>query len=163
MISWNQRVPEVANLLNPSFCGLILYSSILEYQGKENGSFPISLIYLVLPIVLHKDTRAMVNSRKNMIRELQNNPQILVGFADRAKSLIPFANEAIEYLLANKAVECKGNGFTLNNKLSQSKILKYLQTDGELRDCYNKASHVGRWFKTLGSVENIYYAWGVKP
>lgn len=99
MIPWSKRTPEIANLLNPSFCAILLYSAIFEYQKKAKNNMPFSLLYLVMPIVLHKNTRNRVNSRENMVVWLQRNPDVLIGFADRAKSLIGFTNEAIEFLL----------------------------------------------------------------
>ncbi|WP_442969853.1 three component ABC system middle component [Roseburia sp. AM23-20] len=50
------RTHEVAFLLNPAFCGRILYSTIRTYNEKTNRAFPFPLIYLVLPLVLHKET-----------------------------------------------------------------------------------------------------------
>ena len=100
MIPWSKRTPEIANLLNPSFCAILLYSATFEYQKKaKNNSMPFPLLYLVLPIILHKSTRNRVNSRTNMVVWLQRNPDVLVGFADRTKNLIGFTNEAIEFLL----------------------------------------------------------------
>lgn len=66
MIPWSKRTPEIANLLNPSFCAILLYSATFEYQKKaKNNSMPFPLLYLVLPIILHKSTRNRVNSRTN--------------------------------------------------------------------------------------------------
>ncbi|MFR2879811.1 MAG: three component ABC system middle component [Lachnospiraceae bacterium] len=38
---------EVAYLLNPTFCGRILYSTIKTYNEILNRAFPFPLIYLV--------------------------------------------------------------------------------------------------------------------
>lgn len=54
MKAWNERTHEIAYLLNPAFCGRILYSSIKAYNEKTRKSFPFPLIYLILPLVLHK-------------------------------------------------------------------------------------------------------------
>ena len=57
MNKWDMRTHEVAYLLNPAFCGRILYSTIKTYNEILNRAFPFPLIYLVLPLVLHKQTR----------------------------------------------------------------------------------------------------------
>ena len=99
MVQWDKRTPEIANLLNPSFCAIILYAAIAEYQKKAKDGIPFPLIYLILPVVLHKSTRYRITSKTNMIVWLQRNPDVLVGFPERAKSMVPYTNEAIEFLL----------------------------------------------------------------
>ena len=54
MKSWNMRTHEVAFLLNPAFCGRVLYSTIKTYNDKTCRAFPFPLSYLILPLVLHK-------------------------------------------------------------------------------------------------------------
>ena len=120
MIPWSKRTPEIANLLNPSFCAILLYSAIFEYQKKAKNNMPFSLLYLVMPIVLHKNTRNRVNSRENMVVWLQRNPDVLIGFADRAKSLIGFTNEAIEFLLFQGNCEIIDGGLSIIKTVSKS-------------------------------------------
>lgn len=70
MKSWNMRSHEVAFLLNPAFCGRVLYSTIKTYNEKTSRAFPFPLIYLVLPLVLHKETRIHINSRTQLLHTL---------------------------------------------------------------------------------------------
>lgn len=163
MIQWNKRSPETANLLNPSFCALLLYTATSEYQKKVQSVMPFPLLYLVLPIILHKGTRNRVNSRNNMVVWLQRNPDVLVGFADRTKSLIGFTNEAIEFLLFQGNCTINDGGLSIIKPISKSKIIHYTANDQEIAECVQKAEHVGRWFCNMHAVENIYTAWGVKP
>ena len=46
MNSWNKRTREVAYLLNPAFCGRMLYSAINAYSIKTKRAFPFPLVYL---------------------------------------------------------------------------------------------------------------------
>lgn len=46
MNSWNKRTREVAHLLNPAFCGRMLYSAINAYSIKTKRAFPFPLVYL---------------------------------------------------------------------------------------------------------------------
>lgn len=164
MIPWSKRTPEIANLLNPSFCAILLYSATFEYQKKaKNNSMPFPLLYLVLPIILHKSTRNRVNSRTNMVIWLQRNPDVLVGFADRTKNLIGFTNEAIEFLLFQGNCEIINGGLSIIKTVSKSKIVQYAANDQEISECIQKAENVGRWFCNMHAVENTYTAWGVKP
>jgi hypothetical protein len=47
---------EIRNLLNPAFCGEILRNTIKEYENHDKNDFPFSLIFFILPLVLHQDT-----------------------------------------------------------------------------------------------------------
>lgn len=158
---WNERVPEIAYLLNPAFCSSIIYHVILEYQKRAKREFPFTFVYLILPIVLHKSTRERIASRTNMVVWIQKNPDVLVGFPSRAKSLVPFSNEAVEFLLQRNILEIVHGELSVVKTISKTKIKAI--TDQEIIECYNKAEHVGRWFAQMGAEENIYAVWGVKP
>lgn len=161
MNAWNKRVPEIAYLLNPPFCSAIIYHVIFEYQKKAKRALPFTLVYLILPIVLHKSTRERITSRTNMVVWVQKNPDVLVGFPSRAKSLVSFSNEAVEFLLQQSVLEVANGELSVVKTLSKSKIAAI--ADQEILECYTKAEHVGRWFALMGAEENIYAAWGVKP
>ena len=66
MQEWKMRTREIAYLLNPAFCGRILYTTIRAYNEKSHRAFPFPLVYLVLPLVLHKETRAIISSRTHL-------------------------------------------------------------------------------------------------
>ena len=55
-----------------------------------------SLALLVLPLCLQKDSRQVIadSPRSYLLKTVEKNPQVLVGFADRARGLMPFALEA---------------------------------------------------------------------
>ena len=97
---WSRRTPEVAYLLNPAFCGIILYSSIKEYNKVLHKAFPFPLIYLVLPLVLHRQTRINISSRTQLIVWIHKNAKLLIDFPLRAKELVPnLVNQLSEILL----------------------------------------------------------------
>ncbi len=163
MVQWSKRTPEIANLLNPAFCAVVIYSTVAEYQKKAKTGLPFPLMYLILPIILHQTTRNRISSKTNMVVWLQRNPDALVGFPARAMSLVGFAHEAMEFLLYQNLCIIEDERITIKKTLSKSKIDKYVTTDQEVFDCVQKAAHVGRWFFNMRSIENIYAAWGVKP
>ena len=88
MRNWNQRTREIAYLLNPAFCGRLLYAAIKEYEKKTSHEFPFPLTYLILPLVLHKQTRDAINSRIMLPQWVQTNQQLLIGFGRRTKDLV---------------------------------------------------------------------------
>lgn len=110
MKSWNMRTHEVAFLLNPAFCGRVLYLTIKTYNDKTCRAFPFPLIYLILPLVLHKETRININSRTQLQLWIQRYPQLLINFPQRARELVPITNESVEFLLQTGKVLLTPNG-----------------------------------------------------
>jgi hypothetical protein len=161
MKQWNKRVSEIANLLNPVFCASVIYSTLFEFQKQKGIPMPFVLTYLILPIILHKNTRERINSKTNMIVWIQRYPDVLINFSQRARSLLSFSNEAIEYLLLQKIIIFDGSGIAIAKTISKTTMDK--SSDKEILECYRKSEHLGRWFAQIGVEENIYAAWGVKP
>lgn len=161
MKSWFERSPEVSYLLNPAFCARIIYGSIVSYKKECQRDFPFVLSYLVMPIVLHKETRQRIKTVTHMQVWLQRNQELLIGYAKRAKSLVPITSEAIEFLLQNATVSFNGDNIVITHPLKPSKLKNI--SDKEIIECFHKAEAVGKWFARNGTVENIYQSWGVRP
>lgn len=162
MREWKMRTKEVAYLLNPAFCGRVLYGTVKKYNKISNKAFPFPLIYLVLPLVLHKNTRRLINSKTAMLVWIQKYPELLVGFAQRASDLVEITNEAVELLLQSELLQ-----LTDRAELQVNKTIKAMNktkfADDEIKECVNKSEHVGKWFAVAGSTETIYISLGVRP
>jgi hypothetical protein len=158
---WKKRAPEIGNLLNPFFCSVVIYYTAFEYQKKKGAPMPFTLVYLILPIILHKNTRERINSKTNMIVWLQKYPDVLIGFHERARDLVLFTNEAIEFLIQGEIITLQKAYLNINKILSRSGMKNF--DDTETLECFKKAEHLGRWFAQISIEENIYIAWGVKP
>ena len=161
MKSWFERSPEVSYLLNPAFCARILYGTIISYKKECKRDFPFVLLYLVLPIVLHKETRKKINTITHMQVWLQRNQYLLIGYAKRAKSLVPITSESVEFLIQNDIAVFTGDNIAINCPLKPSKLKNI--SDDEMLECFHKAEAVGKWFARNGTAENIYQSWGVRP
>jgi len=162
MRKWNERPIEVAYLLNPAFCGRLLYGTIRVYNDETNRTFPFPLLYLILPLLLHKKTRQCINSRTQFLLWIQRNEFLLVQFAERAKQLVPITNEAIEMLLQNEYISLNTSG-ELEVSRTKRAISKTRFTDDEIKECINKSEHIAKWFAKAGKAETIYIALGVRP
>lgn len=156
------RTHEIAFLLNPAFCGRVLYSTVKAYNERTHKAFPFPLIYLVLPLVLHKETRSNINSRTQLQLWVQRYPQLLIDFPQRARELVPITNESVEFLLQTGKVLLTPNG-ELEISLTSKTLSKTKFVDNEVSDCLKKAEHIARWFATAGKVETIYIELGVRP
>ena len=162
MKNWENRVTEIAYLLNPAFCGRIIYHAIKTYQQESKRPMPFPLVYLILPMVLHRKTRERIKSITQMQIWIQRNPEMLIGFADRAQSMVPITNEAVEFLMQSGIVT-----LTNNAELELAQLFKALSTtkytNDEIKECISKSSSVAKWFAKAGTVETIYVSWGVRP
>ena len=162
MRAWDKRVPEIAYLLNPPFCARIMLSAIRAYVLESERSMPFPLVYLILPLVLHKETRKQINSVSRMSSWIKSHPEALLGFSERAKGLIRITNEAYEYLAASGLIEMNGNA-ELAPKMAKKSLSETKFTEGDVNECIGKAKHVGKWFARSGNVETIYICWGIRP
>nr|WP_312579755.1 three component ABC system middle component [Sedimentibacter sp.] len=162
MKNWDNRATEIAYLLNPAFCGRIIYHAIKTYQQESKRPMPFPLVYLILPMVLHRKTRERIKSITQMQIWIQRNPEMLIGFADRAQSMVPITNEAVEFLMQSGIVT-----LTNNAELELAQLFKALSTtkytNDEIKECISKSSSVAKWFAKAGTVETIYVSWGVRP
>jgi hypothetical protein len=161
--SWEERPIEVAHLLNPAFCGEVLRCSIQKYNEFAPQTFPYSLSFLVLPIVLHRQTRESISlaKREQLHTWMQEHQDVRIGFAERARRLVPFTKEALTFLLqVGKIIVDDTSGLKLARRASRR-----LDSEGENEalDCFRKAEIVGRWFARAGNPANIYTMLGVKP
>lgn len=162
MNSWNERTHEVAYLFNPAFCGRMLYSAISTYYTKTQRAFPFPLVYLVLPLVLHKETRENINSRKQLHLWVQQYSQLLIDFPQRTTDLISITNEAIEFLLQTKEIILTPNA-ELEMSPTSCSLSNTRYVDPEIKECLLKCEHIARWFAATGKVENVYIELGVRP
>jgi hypothetical protein len=162
MRKWSERSNEVAYLLNPAFCGRLLYSAIRTYNLEANRAFPFPLAYLILPLVLHKNTREKINSRTQLLVWIQRHEYLLIGYAKRAEQLVPITNEAIELLLQSDLITISSSG-ELEFSTTKQSLSKTRFTDDEIKECINKSEHIAKWFAKAGKPETIYVSLGVRP
>lgn len=163
MIPWEQRPTEVANLLNPAFCAEVLRRCIRKFSEASGKSFPYPLVFLVLPIVLHGKTRQRIpeNARAQLHVWLQSNQDIRIGFAERAREMIPFVQEAMAFLLKAGALTVDPEAGLRSSGYRGPSL--GVGAEDEVTDCYRKAEILGRLFARAGTPTTIYTMWGVRP
>lgn len=161
MKNWSQRPIEITSLLNPAFCCMILQHVIWKYQLETKQGLPFAIAFLILPLILHQDTRNLMpeKSTGKLLIWLQNHPEILVNFMERTKSLIPITKEAIMFgtNYGNLLMDKQGNLLISNFEPKKE------EDDLEVRDCYKKSIILGSWFSTGGTPSTIYSIFGVSP
>jgi hypothetical protein len=147
--------------LNPAFCGELIRRLVKAHNSFADHQIPFPLIFLALPIVLHRRTRESIsaNTREQMHVWLQSHQDARIGFAERARELVPVTREAMAFLLQHGAIAVDNRaGLRLTRYISRN-----VPASEEISDCYRKAEILGRWFARAGSPAAIYTMWGVRP
>lgn len=165
MRSWSERPLEEASLLNPAFCSAVLTSTVDDYIEATPAGMPFVLAFLVLPVVLHKQTRGALpnNIRTSLAAWMENNPNARVGLVERIRSLTPYTREALLFGAARRSIAFSDSGrIVLNGGFSG--LRKFLRTTtDETRACIDKARFLGRWFAGGGTEQTVLSLWGVRP
>jgi hypothetical protein len=160
-ISWSERPREVRNLLNPSFCGMLLRECVTEHVVQK--PMPMSLAFLVLPLVLHGPTRdalpiAVSTSITSWVGE---NVTIIYDFDKRVRSLNVITREAIMWSLATRELTLIDGAL---EKLTPNSSRR-LPDDpfNDYKSCVRRARFLGRWFRSASDAATIFALFGVRP
>lgn len=163
---WRDQPREQARLFNPAFLGALVFNVAWGYRQKKNGNdLPFALSFVALPIILHKSTRDELPSttRTSMIPWISANGFALVGFPERAKALSPLVKDAIA--VAARGGLIKLDGALIRPAAPQSRInrISMERQSNEVRDCFKRATYVGRWLAISGEWTTVMAVWGVRP
>lgn len=162
MKKWNERPFEIRNLFNPAFCGVVLIRAFQGFEEEDGSGMPFSLALLVLPLCLHKDTREILsnNPRSYLLKTFSDNPQILVGFDERTRSLLPYTFEALGFTMQLQLFEVTYQG---RLKMRDRGIRKKVDGTQESIECQRAARIVGRNFAKIRDRVTIYTTLGIRP
>ena len=162
MRDWSYRPFEERNLFNPAFCAVVLAAAIREYERVASKPMPYSLTLLVLPMCLHQASREEIleNKRLSVLRVFALRPDLLINFAERARSLVQYATEAFA-LLASKGCITVGDDGCIS--LSPRRVApRPLNTDDAER-CRAAAIVLGRDFAQINDRVTVYTSLSIRP
>ena len=165
MKTWAERPTELAYLFNPAFCGWALREAFEGYASVRPAGMPLPLAFLILPIVLHRETRERVPRAVTTTLHvwLQEHPEARVTFAERARELATFTREALIFLGSLGQLRVADDGAVLaHGKLGRGKA-PLLRESQELGEILAAAKFAGRWFAHAGEPATVFQMWGVCP
>lgn len=168
MKAWSDRPQEVANLLNPAFCGRVIYHSVEGYAQQHHRNMPYALTFVVLPLILHPATRVTIHGTTRHFEVwLNTNQHIKVGLATRARTLVPYVREALTFLFQSRTLAVANNSnaaLIIRARLRQANPRRRSVPEiGDVRDCAQKALILGRWLGRVDSGVAVYAALGLMP
>jgi hypothetical protein len=162
--NWEDRSVISANLLNPAFCGEVIRSAVTGFNENDKGlAMPFVLAFLILPIVLHKRTRQKMPTRSSTYFHswVEENEPVFIGFADRARQMLPFTREAISFLMIQKALTIDDEGLMFASNYRRA-TPKGENTD-EINEIYKKAELLGKWLRLTGNPQTIFMFLKIRP
>ena len=169
MTPWPERPVELANLLNPAFCGFLIRSAAASYTETKPECMPFALAFLILPLVLHRSTRDTLPTavRTTLIAWLEANPEARVEFDARVRSLAPFTRESVMFLMQRGLLSFAADGVLRPGDAafvgSQAAVNRVARGSEETAACVNKAQLVGRWLAQSGDAATVDALFGIRP
>lgn len=162
MKRWDQRPFEIRNLFNPAFCGLILSRALNGYEEEDARGMPFSLTLLVLPLCLHKDSREVIasSSRSYLLKTVERNQQIMVGFGNRVTQMLPYSFEGFGLLMERGCIAIAKDG---RIQTVPNKVRKTVDGTTETVACQKVARIVGKEFARIGDRATVYTTFGIRP
>lgn len=159
------RSPEELTLMNPAFCAAVLYYSIAEYEAEAGDGMPFALAFLVLPLVLVKSSRSSLPRKKNssLAAWLQEHPDERLHYPNVTSALVPVVRESLLFASSKNVLAIDGKLIRSTSKLVRGAGKLVSTNTAEVKEIFNKAKFVGRWFANAGSVQTIFALWGVRP
>jgi len=165
MISWHERSREERFLLNPSFCASLLWHAAKGYASSDDGYMSFEESFLVLPFVLHRETRDTLprSTRTSLAVWIQEHPLAPARIAGRAKALVPFTKESLLFGGTHSFVAIDA-GRIVPQLEWQSRVTRVIRhSSDEVRFCLRRAEFIGKWFAGVGSSETVLALLGVRP
>ncbi len=165
MTPWHARSLEERNLLNPGFCATLLWYAAQGYSFERNTPMAIELSFLVLPFVLHRETRESLprNITTSLPTWLAENPIVRTRLGERAATLRSFTREALVFGGSHGLLSLGPEGVRAKAEMKKRVSAGLKPTSDEVRDCAKRAEFLGRWLERAGGTETVMTLLGVRP
>ena len=163
-MQWTKRSPEVAALLNPAFCGILLFSAIDGFISQDQSGMPFTECFLVLPLVLHTSTReSFPASMRTPFHAWANaHGTIRIGLAERVSAAASTTRESLIYLMNRNALVIQGDSLAVGRY--KPSISKARQSSSEdVKFSVQSASLLGRLLAHAGRPSTVFATLGITP
>jgi hypothetical protein len=149
---------EVRAIQNPALGSVLIWRAASSYQKHhKSGSFiPLPLCFLVLPIVFHEETSALVTNTRSAsgLQKLtekfrsaeESKTDLLLAVGGRAVAMRPLTWESIRLGLASNVMSVNTEGGSLMS-LSDTPLVSGVPHS--IRPLLGNAEKLGAWFSGL--------------
>lgn len=159
-MQWSDRSVEEARLLNPAFLVALLTAAAADFEKTGGEAMPWTMSFLVPALALPESTREALpgSVQAHLSSWLQDHPEVRIGFARRARPLVPLVQESLRLGLRSGALEIEAGRLRATTQPKP----RHEQTD-DLAACFKAARFIGRWFARRHDVATIFGLLGVRP
>lgn len=165
MTMWADRSHEERALLNPGFCASLLWHAASGYSSNGDGALSFEESFLVLPFVLHRETRETLprSSRTSLTVWLDENPLARGRVVSRARLLVPFTKEALTFGGVHGLIRLDGGRLLAGTTWKRAVNRTLTESSDEVKGCAKRATFIGKWFAQTGSAATVLALIGVRP
>lgn len=165
MTPWAERPAEERALLNPAFCSCLLWRAAIGYESVANRPLPFDIAFLVLPMVLHRETRELLprSQATSLATWITEHPLSQSCIVDRARTLVPFSKDAMMFGGSHQLITLQGGMIAANRNWKKLLDADLRDTTDEVRDCQKRAEFVGKWLAKAGDANTAMAIVGVRP
>jgi len=165
MTAWADRSHEEQALLNPGFCANLLWHAASGYAGDGDGALSFEESFLVLPFVLHRETRETLprSSRTSLTVWLDENPLARGRVTSRARLLVPFTKEALTFGGVHGFIQLDGGKLRADATWTRVVNRALTVSSDEVKGCAKRADFIGKWFAQTGNAATVLALIGVRP
>jgi hypothetical protein len=158
---WVTRSSATAAMLNPAVVAVAIAAAADRYEDFSGEPMPWELIYLVVPMALHRDTREALPARvsSHPANWVTEHAVLQAGLPARASGLAPYVREGFRFGLRTGAIAIVQSGRlsgTLERKLER-------EAAGDLPLIVTASAFLGRWFAHIGTPATVFALFGVAP
>jgi len=147
---------DVFSLLNPSFCSIIVYDFIKNYESEKSKGCFLPLVYTVLPIVMSSDINKTLNRKTisyGLNTWLGDNPEVLIDIDKKITSSKKITEEAVVFALNSGILGIDNNGkITTNKDIPKNKLNKNV----ELKKYIKYSRLLGSWYREMDDSQILY-------
>jgi hypothetical protein len=156
---------EDRRLLNPAFCGVLSASTAAGHQREVGRALPFIYAYLVLPLVLHPETRERLPTSvaTKLVTWTERNSDLVAQIPRRVADLASASRAGLLFAGVGGAITF-GQAATISSTDSGSAALQYgraASSTPEIRDAQHRAVFLGRWFSGSGTQATVLAALGI--
>ena len=165
MTPWTSRSPEERALLNPSFLSLLFWHAASGHLAEGGAGLPFATSFLVLPMVLHRNTRESLPKivTTSVPVWLADNPLVRARLAERSRMLVPYTKEGLMFGGMRGILTMSGEAVSAERGWKPKLSKELRRSSDEVRACANRANFLGRWFARTGTPATVMALMGVRP
>lgn len=159
MKQFEDRTLVVQINMNPAYLGEVLRRVLVAYGRKaRSGGMEFALVFLVLPLVLHRDTRLSfpLKTNKYFSTWMAEHPEIQLALGQRVRKLVPYTREALAFMILHSDLIIDKDGNVSIAGKNHKNISERTETDSA--QLIVDAEKLGKWMAGFPDAASLYSA-----